>query len=139
MINTMQAKLHFHHIGVATSDLEKAIAVYKKLGYALQDEKTFLDPIQQVHIGFMICEGHPMIELIAPANENSPVQKIISKMGASPYHTCYEVSDIEESIRMFKAEKFIVVVKPVPAVAFNNRTICFLFNSQIGLVELLQG
>ena len=54
------------------------------------------------------------------------------------YHICYEVADIEEQIAILKKERFIVVVAPVEAVAFNNRKICFLYHPSIGLIELLE-
>ncbi|MCW3108303.1 MAG: lactoylglutathione lyase [Segetibacter sp.] len=129
--------LSFHHIGVATSDIEKAIEVYKKLGYRLVDE-IITDPIQHVRICFMYLEKHPLVELVAPIDETSPVHKILKKSNATPYHTCYEVDNIEESISAFKQIKFILISKPVPAIAFAGRSICFLFHQHIGLVELLE-
>jgi len=130
--------MEFHHIGVATHDLEAAINTYKLLGYTLQGDARFEDPIQRVKLCFMSRAGHPLIELVAPNASDSPVSGVLAKNGSSPYHTCYEVDDIEKSISDLRAKKFINFGKPVPAIAFNNRLICFLLNREIGLIELLQ-
>ncbi len=130
--------LTFHHIGVATSNLEASIECYEKLGYQLKDEVIVTDPIQNVRIAFVKRDQHPWIELIAPVDEDSPVNAILKKSGTSPYHTCYEVEDIDQMIVDLKKQRFVVVQKPVPAVAFENRRISFLFHRHTGLIELVE-
>lgn len=56
----------------------------------------------------------------------------------SPYHICYEVENIEEAILELKKQKFILVQKPQVAVAMNNKKVCFLFNKNTGLIELVE-
>lgn len=130
--------MRFHHIGVAVKNIQEAIQCYIELGYELQDEKIFEDSIQKVLICFMYKQNHPLIELIAANAENSPVTKVLEKNGSTPYHTCYEVDDIDLAISEFRKKKYIPLSRPVPAIAFNNRNICFLLNKEIGLIELLQ-
>ena len=131
-------EMQFHHIGIATNNLEAAIKVYVELGYALQFGRIFIDPVQKVKIGFMEKPNNPRIELLMPHGENSPVENVLKKNGATPYHTCYEVYDIEKSIRELQSIKFVKIIEPTPAVAFKNRRICFLYNKSIGLLELLE-
>lgn len=128
----------FHHIGVATKKMDRSIKSYQELGYELQDNRTIHDPIQNVMIAFMHRLGHPLIELVSPLDETSPVFNILKKMKTTPYHTCYEVGNIEESIQELKNKKFVIVQQPVQAIAFDNRLISFLYHRDIGLVELLQ-
>jgi methylmalonyl-CoA/ethylmalonyl-CoA epimerase len=130
--------LTFHHIGIATKKIDKSIKVYQSLGYELQDDKIVNDPIQNVMIAFMYRLGHPLIEIVAPVDETSPVFNILKKMKTTPYHTCYEVVDIEEAINNLKIKKFVVVQQPVKAIAFDNRLVSFLYHRDMGLVELLQ-
>lgn len=130
--------LIFHHIGIATADLRQSIDIYEKLGYTWQENKIFEDPIQKVRIAFVKLEGHPLLELIEPLNDMSPINNILQKMRTTPYHTCYEVNDMEATVKYFKSIKFVQTVKPVPAIAFNGRLVCFLYHKHIGLVELLQ-
>lgn len=80
----------------------------------------------------------PRIELIEPVDEKSPVYKILQKSGVTPYHICYEVENIQREIDRLKKEKFLPISKPVRAIAMNNKLICFLFNKNIGLIELVE-
>jgi methylmalonyl-CoA/ethylmalonyl-CoA epimerase len=128
----------FHHIGVATADIEKSIAIYQKMDYTWQSELVFTDTIQRVKLAFLEKKGMPLVELVAPIDETSPIHKILQKNGTIPYHTCYEVDNIEESIKHLKTLRFVPTTKPVPAIAFDNRLICFLYQPHFGIVELLQ-
>lgn len=128
--------MKFHHIGVATRDLNNSIKSYQSLGFKA-GEKIF-DSIQQVTICFMEKADHPLIELIEPANEKSPVNRILDSVGTSPYHFCYYSDNLTDDISLLKSQKFIIVVKPVEAVAFGNDKICFCYNKDFGLMELIE-
>ena len=111
----MAMDLEFHHIGVATRDLDASIGVYDAMGYTRGLRIT--DPIQKVEVAFMERSGHPRIELIAPASADNPVNGILDKMGSTPYHTCYEVPGLDAAIKAFRRKHFRPLSKPVPAVA----------------------
>jgi methylmalonyl-CoA/ethylmalonyl-CoA epimerase len=126
----------FHHIGIATINIDLTAKKYNLFGYEIVSEKIF-DPIQNVFISFMEKDGSPRVELVAPVNNDSPILNIIKKNGTSPYHFCYEVEDISKEVDRLKKLKFILISKIVPAVAFDNRLVCFLYNNEAGLIELL--
>jgi len=128
--------MKFHHIGIATKNIEKSAQSYALLGY--KKGEIINDPLQKVNLCFLEKKDFPIIELVSPADISSPVNTILKKNGTIPYHTCYEVIDLEENINFFKKNKFIVIVKPTAAVAFGNRRVCFLFNKGTGLIELLE-
>lgn len=130
--------MSFHHIGIATYDLSNAIRVYQKLDFKLKDNELFVDLIQNVQLGFMEKKDNPLIELVAPYGLDSPISKILKNTGSTPYHTCYQVVNIELSIKDLRKQHFIQLINPTPAVAFNGRLICFLYHKTIGLLELLQ-
>jgi len=132
----MLPEFFFHHIGIATDSIIKTSKYYYEAGYEVGE--IIYDPIQHVKVCFINRANTPRIELVEPIDEESPVKNIISKNGVGPYHFCYELDDINEGINNLKLKQFIPLSKPVPAVAFNNRIICFLYNRNIGLVELLQ-
>ena len=134
----MLENINFHHIGIATDNIEKSISIYKNLGYNLEGSTTIVDPIQKVELAFMFRENHPLLELVSPIDDNSPVKTILKKMSTTPYHTCYETLSLELTINDFKKLRFVIVQKPTPAIAFNNRRIAFLFHKNIGLIELLE-
>jgi len=133
----MNENFTFHHIGVATGNFKEAISTYEKLGYGLLNNQIHEDPIQQVRIALMKKEKHPLIELITPLGDKSPVNKVISKNGATPYHTCYEVDNIELAVEELRQLSFIQISDLSPAVAFGGRQISFLFNKSVGIIELL--
>ena len=127
----------FHHLGIATANIETSQIAYSHLGYT--GGVQIYDPIQKVNISFLMKPHSPMIELVSPTEESSPVNNFLKKNGTIPYHTCFEVKDLEDNIIKLKKGKFILIVKPVPAIAFQNRRVCFLYNKDTGLIELLEG
>lgn len=128
--------MKFHHIGIATDNIEKSAQSYSFFGY--KKGEIINDSLQKVNLCFLEKEGFPTIELVSPADISSPVSTILKKNGTIPYHTCYEVIGLEENIINLKINKFILVVKPISAIAFGNRRVCFLFHKGTGLIELLE-
>jgi len=129
--------MKFHHIGIAVKDIHCALETYKSLGYNQTHSDIIFDSIQDVKLAFLEKENSPLIELVSPDSNKSPIAGILSKMGSSPYHTCYEVEDIKKSISFLRKNEFIAIGRIVPAIAFQNRSICFLYNINIGIIELL--
>ena len=80
----------------------------------------------------------PKVELLAPHDSTSPVQQTLDKMGVTPYHTCYVVDNIEEAVAQLRKQKYVMVSKPAEAVAFCGSKVCFLFNKNVGLIELVE-
>jgi methylmalonyl-CoA/ethylmalonyl-CoA epimerase len=97
-----------------------------------------LDVIQNTNIAFLTKEGFPDIELVSLVDDKSPVVKTLTKVGVAPYHICYEVDDIDKAIADLKKKRYISLFKPVPAVAINNCRICYLYNVDIGLIEIVE-
>lgn len=126
----------FHHIGIAVFNIEDTAQYYIDAGY--EKTETVIDKIQNVKICFLKKNDMPMLELLAPVDEKSPVCRILEKLGVSPYHCCYSVDDIENAIVRLKKKKFIPIIKPIEACAINGKRVCFLFNKQIGLIEVVE-
>ncbi len=132
----MLKSMKFHHIGVAVKDISATAAVYVTGGYKQSD--TIFDPIQNVNICWLTKENMPVVELLEPVDETSPVNKILEKNGVTPYHTCYIVDEIELAMKELRKMKYIVVSKPAEAVAIHGCKVCFLFNKNVGLIELVE-
>jgi len=132
----MLSYFRFHHIGIAVFDIDKTARYYIGAGYTKTE--TIFDPIQGVYICFLKKESMPMVELLAPKDLSSPVSKTLQKSGVTPYHNCYEVDNIEYAVRDLKKLHFVSIIKPVEACAINNKRVCFLFNKDIGLIELVE-
>lgn len=132
----MLESFKFHHLGVAVKSIDDTAAIYVTGGYTRSE--VISDPIQDVNICWLTKEGMPTVELLAPKDENSPVNRILEKNGVTPYHTCYIVDDLEDAVNVLRKMKYVMVSKPAEAVAINNCRVCFLFNKNIGLIELVE-
>jgi len=128
-----------HHIGVAVKNLDDAQRVYERtLGYHLVSG-PYDDPIQKVSVCFMSLgqPGEPLVELVAPGSERSPIAAVIAK-GIGAYHVCYAVEDIQAAMARVRLGGGVLVGEPVPAVAFQARRIAWLYLPSRQLVELLE-
>lgn len=129
--------MKFHHIGIAVEKIYESIKAYEALGYSKSSD-IILDPIQKVQLCFLDKDESPTLELVAPIFPDSPVVNILAKSGPTPYHNCFEVYDIAESITSLKQYGYRRLSTIVPAIAFGNRRICFLYHKEVGLIELLE-
>lgn len=132
----MLESMKFHHIGIAVRDIDKTAAVYVQGGY--KKSQTTFDPVQNVSICWLTKTEMPRVELLAPVDETSPVCKTLEKNGVTPYHTCYTVENIEDAIIELRKMKYVVVAKPEVAPAISNCKVSFLFNKNVGLIELVE-
>ena len=80
----------------------------------------------------------PRLELLAPIDEASPVNRILETQGVTPYHICYETDDLDAIAKVLRQEKFVRVSKAVPACAMDNNRVMFLFRKDVGLIELIE-
>lgn len=132
----MLSNFRFHHIGIAVKEIDATASVYEQGGY--HRSVSVFDPIQNVNICWLTKESMPIVELLAPVNEKSPVNKTLEKVGVAPYHCCYVVDNIDKAVAELKKQRYIMVSKPAEAVAFFGSRVCFLFNKNVGLIELVE-
>ncbi len=132
----MNSELTFHHVGIACHEIEKTLPFYAAMGYTAAPVVD--DLIQHVRVCFLDKEGAPRLELLEPLDDQSPVARTLASSGVTPYHLCYQVQDIENSIQSLRGQRFLLVTGPVPACAMENRRIAFLFKKDVGLIELVE-
>lgn len=128
------------HVGVAVPSLEPATDALSALfGYRVVSG-PFDDPIQKVKVSFLSTSEKDVaeVELIAPISSDSPIQSMLAKGGGGAYHLCFETSDMEAALRHAKANGCIVVSGPVPAVAFEDRRIAWIYTQSRQLFELVE-
>lgn len=128
------SKLTFHHIGVACNDLDAETARLSMLGYIIEGD-DFIDPIQGV-CGRFLAGQTPRLELLVPLAENSVLSPWL-KSNTKMYHLAYETDCLNMLIEQLCGQRARVVVKPTPAVAFDNRQIAFLMLPNMFLIELI--
>ena len=132
--NMTIAGFRFHHIGLACRDLEKEARALAMVGYELEGEE-FVDPLQKIHGCFLVGPG-PRMELLAPADDSSPVVSWLNK-DVKMYHQAYEVESIDQAVATLSAQHAVVVSRAKPAVAFHGRKIAFLMMPNRLLLELI--
>jgi methylmalonyl-CoA/ethylmalonyl-CoA epimerase len=119
----------FHHIGIATQNIDKTLDWLCGQFNVISISNKVYDNNQDACLQMIETVG-VNIELVS----GNMVKRFIEK-NITYYHVCYEVDDLEESIKTF--EKSIVISKPVKAILFDNRRVVFLM-TPIGIVELLE-
>ncbi len=120
-------------------NLQRSIDSYRELfGYRVLSG-PFRDAIQRVTVCFLgTGQAHDVvIELVAALTDDSPVKQLLAK-GGGAYHVCYGVADIEQAVADFRTKGSLIVVQPVPAIAFAMRRIAWLYTPDRQLVELLE-
>ena len=132
----MIPSLSFHHIGYAVFEITQTAAHYVDAGWSLSSIVD--DPYQKCKIAFLRREGFPTIELVEQFDNGGSTLNNFLKNGVTPYHICYEVQDIQDSIAELRKQKYLLLFNPVPAIALDNRLICYMMHPQVGLIELLQ-
>jgi methylmalonyl-CoA/ethylmalonyl-CoA epimerase len=132
-----------HHVGYAVRDIERAGQIFTLLNFQ-QDSSITNDVIRNINIQFWRNQT-TLIELISILDDSqkSPVDFLFKKKfsfpgNGMPYHICYVVNDIEQTINRLKKEKFFVIQPPSQAPALENRQVAFLVHHDIGMIELLE-
>ena len=132
----MKNNLKFHHLGIATKNIEKSVAVYAEIGYSVSEIKE--EPSQNVRIAFLKKADSPTLELVEATIADSPISRMVMQSGTTPYHTCYEVDDIWDAIDELEDRNFRTLFEPIKSDVMDNGLFCYLFSTEIGLIELYQ-
>lgn len=132
--------LTLHHYGFLTADTAGWLAENELLfgkPYKLFDSIPIAS--QKVSITFVQqTENAVMTELVHPAADNLPLQKMITK-GITVYHTGYTVpaNEFEETLKIFE-EKGARALPVFNSEAFNQRRCVFVFSTALGMIELIE-
>ena len=129
--------VQLHHVAYLTKNIDrKADELCRLLGVSKSGEAV-IDPGQGVRIVFLDLGG-TQLELIEPAGEDSPVAKRVMK---SPglFHLCFEVDDLEETLRRLEASDEATVIKrPQAAPAIGHRRVAFVVTAGNDLIEFVE-
>jgi methylmalonyl-CoA epimerase len=125
------------HIGVATDDLEGALALYEQtLGMPLAHRETVES--QGVEAALLdVGDGH--VELLRPLGPDTPVGKYLDKRGPGLHHVAYAVSDIEDVLAQL-SQAGIELIDSEPRVGIQGSRVAFLHPRSTGgvLTEIVQ-
>jgi methylmalonyl-CoA/ethylmalonyl-CoA epimerase len=125
------------HIGVATDDLDGAIALYEgKLGMPVAHRETVESQgVEAVLLD--VGEGH--VELLRPLGEDTPVGKYLAKKGPGLHHVAYAVGDIDEVLGKLK-DQGVELIDSEARQGIRNSRVAFLHPKSTGgvLTELVE-
>jgi methylmalonyl-CoA/ethylmalonyl-CoA epimerase len=91
--------MKIHHLGIAVRSLDEAAARFQSL-LGLPTGKRYDLPEWQVSVLFLAV-GDSHLELLEPHTAESNVGKFLARRGEGLHHVCFEVEDIEASLRDF--------------------------------------
>ena len=111
------------HIGLAVKSVEDSLKLYEG-AFGLNIGGIHELPDRGVRVA-MIAVGNGMIELLEPMEEDSPVAKFIEKKGEGIHHIAFEVTDIDEALKILK-EKNVELVTPKPYIGAHGGRVAFL-------------
>lgn len=117
---------HFHHVAIAVRSISETCP----------DLDQVVDPIQGVAVAFAKIAGLS-VEFVQPAKNPSPVDAALQS-GTKLIHVCVEVPDLDLALSECREFGFRRISSPVPAKAFDDRKIVWVFSNTFGLFELLE-
>ncbi len=130
--------MKLHHIGIVVENIQKSLGELTKY---LDFESTTMPSLvgsQKVNICFLKT-NNVFLELIEPAEENSPISNFIKK-GGGFHHLCFEVDDIHLELEKMKKNGARIVVDVVKG--FEERLTAFVMldmkNTNCNLIELAE-
>ena len=85
-----------HHLGVAVTDLDAAVATYERLFGAELEHRARVED-QGVEAASLRI-GASRVELLSSLGEDTPVGRFLEKRGPGMHHVAYEVDDVQVSL-----------------------------------------
>jgi methylmalonyl-CoA/ethylmalonyl-CoA epimerase len=102
-----------HHVGLAVSDLDEAIATWERLFGATLERREPLE--SQGVVAAALRVGEDRVELLAPTGADTPVGRFLDRRGPGMHHVALETDDVGEAIRdLADAGAQLVDRKPRP-------------------------
>jgi methylmalonyl-CoA/ethylmalonyl-CoA epimerase len=126
-----------NHIAIAVNNLEEAAKFYQNvMGLTLSGVE--LVPAQKTRVGFFKI-GESNIELVQPAESDSPLVKFLESKGQGIHHICLEVDDIEAEVKSL-LEKGATMVDQKPRPGAHQTKVAFVHPKSSGgvLIELCE-
>ena len=125
------------HIGVATDDLDGALALYEKtLGMPLAHRETVESQgVEAVLLD--VGDGH--VELLRPLAPDTPVGKYLAKEGPGLHHVAYAVADIDQTLGDLK-DAGVELIDSEPRKGIRDSRVAFVHPRSTGgvLTEIVQ-
>ena len=97
----MKAK-GIHHLGVAVTDLDAAVATYERLVGAELEHRARVE--EQGVEAASLRIGDSRVELLSSLGGDTPVGRFLERRGPGMHHVAYEVEDMRGSLDQLAAD-----------------------------------
>lgn len=134
-------KIYLDHIGIACNNLDDASPFWRLLGLQQGKDETVIEQGVTTRF-FATSDGDtrkPMIELLEPIGDDTPIGKFLAKRGPGVQQICFRVEDIDEMISMLTSNG-IIMIDSEPRIGAHGAKIAFVHPKSTGgvLVELAE-
>jgi len=119
--------LKIHHVGVAVSDLDEAIALYQKVFGAELVHRASTDELAAA----FLQAGDAEVELLQPLRDDSPVGKFLANRGPGLHHIAVAVPDIDKAIAEARADG-LEMIDQEPRLGLHGTRIAFVHPKSVG-------
>ena len=121
------------HIGIAVRDLDAILPFYRDI---LALPEVPLDNADGARIAGLAA-GESLVELLAPAVDQSPIAKFLDKRGPGIHHICFNVDDLDAALARCRAAG-LRLIDDQPRIGAEGKRIAFLHPSATAgvLIEL---
>jgi methylmalonyl-CoA epimerase len=110
-LRRMNAPQKLHHVAVAVDSVDEALKFYRDT-LGLTDITLLTLEDRGLKIG-LVKAGVSEIELLEPTNPENTVSRFLDRRGPGLHHVCFEVDDVEASMRHFET-RGAEFIDPVP-------------------------
>ncbi len=125
-----------HHVGVAVSDLDEAVATWGRLfGAEVEVRETVAnDGVETA----LLRIGDGRVELLASLDADTPVGKFLERRGPGMHHLAFEVDDVTAELERLAADG-AELIDEVPRPGLEGREVAFIHPHATGgvLAELV--
>ena len=135
-------KIYLDHIGISCDDLDESSRFWKLIGL-IQGQNDELVEEQGVTTRFFSTSendpSNPMIELLEPTGEDTPIGKFLKKRGPGVQQICFRVENLESMIKLL-LDNGVNMIDEIPQKGSHGSLIAFVHPKSTGgvLVELAQ-
>ncbi|HEX4746682.1 MAG TPA: methylmalonyl-CoA epimerase [Gaiellaceae bacterium] len=85
-----------HHLGVAVTDLDEAIATYEQLFHARLE---YREPLEEQGVeAASLLVGDSRFELVTPTGDDTPVGRFLARRGPGMHHVALRTEDLRATL-----------------------------------------
>jgi methylmalonyl-CoA/ethylmalonyl-CoA epimerase len=121
------------HIGIAVSDLEAILPLYRNV---LGLDEVELDDADGARIAGLAA-GDSLVELLESKDPSSPIGKFVAARGPGIHHICFAVDDLDAALDRCRAAA-LRLIDQTPRLGAEGKRIAFIHPSSTAgvLIEL---